>query len=55
MAQILIVEDEEKIRILLDIMLTSAGHKTFQADNGREALSVLEKQVSAMAGMAIKK
>lgn len=44
MAQILIVEDEEKIRVLLEIMLTSAGHQTFQADNGRSALDVLEKE-----------
>ena len=44
MAQILIVEDEEKIRVLLDIILTSAGHQTFQADNGRSALAALESE-----------
>ena len=44
MAQILIVEDEEKIRVLLDIILTSAGHQTFQAENGRSALAALESE-----------
>jgi len=43
MAQILIVDDEEKIRILLDMILSSAGHQTAQADNGLSALELLEK------------
>ncbi len=44
MAQILIVDDEEKIRVLLEIMLTAAGHQIFQADNGRSALTMLENE-----------
>ncbi|MBN2645379.1 MAG: sigma-54-dependent Fis family transcriptional regulator [Desulfuromonadaceae bacterium] len=43
MAQILIVDDEEKIRILLEMMLSEAGHQVFQAENGLAALEQLEK------------
>ena len=43
MAQILIVDDEEKIRILLDMILSSVGHKIIQAENGMTALELLEK------------
>ncbi len=44
MAQILIVDDEEKIRVILEIMLTAAGHQTFQAENGQAALAVLDNE-----------
>ncbi|MBW2186978.1 MAG: sigma-54-dependent Fis family transcriptional regulator, partial [Deltaproteobacteria bacterium] len=44
MAKILVVDDEEKIRTLLEIMLTSAGHQVVQAENGRYALAVLETE-----------
>jgi len=44
MAHVLIVDDEEKIRVLLKIMLMAKGHKVYQADNGRSALEVLESQ-----------
>ncbi len=44
MAQILIVDDEEKIRVLLKIMLVAAGHQVYQAENGHVALELLLKQ-----------
>ncbi|MBU4260891.1 MAG: sigma-54 dependent transcriptional regulator [Proteobacteria bacterium] len=44
MAQILVVDDEEKIRLILNIMLTAAGHQVFEAESGRAALAVLERE-----------
>ncbi len=44
MAEILIVDDEERIRNILHIMLSQAGHKTFQACDGRDALEILQKE-----------
>lgn len=41
MARILIVDDEEPIRIVLCAALERAGHETFVAGDGREAVSVL--------------
>jgi DNA-binding NtrC family response regulator len=42
MANILIVDDEKKIRHLLSIMLERAGHHIIQAEDGFEALQLLE-------------
>jgi DNA-binding NtrC family response regulator len=42
MAKILIVDDEKKIRHLLSIMLERAGHAIVQAEDGLEALQLLE-------------
>ena len=44
MAQILIVDDEEKIRALLKIMLTAAGHQIQEAENGQVALDLIEEE-----------
>jgi DNA-binding NtrC family response regulator len=44
MAQILIVDDEAKIRAILHIMLESAGHQIYEAENGEVALSVLKSE-----------
>ncbi|NTV13878.1 MAG: sigma-54-dependent Fis family transcriptional regulator [Desulfobulbaceae bacterium] len=44
MARILVVDDEDKIRLLLRIMLTSAGHQADDAVNGEAALAVLERE-----------
>ena len=41
--KILIVDDEEKIRNILKIMLERWGYKTEQAINGEEALKLLQK------------
>ena len=38
MARILIVDDEESDRLLLEAILERAGHETFFAENGEEAL-----------------
>ena len=40
MARILIVDDEATIRIFLSATLERAGHETFLAEDGREAVSV---------------
>ena len=40
MARILIVDDDEADRIVLSTILEQAGHETFLAENGREAVSV---------------
>jgi len=43
MAHILIVDDEDKLRHLLSMMLERMGHTTSQAANGREALEKLHE------------
>lgn len=42
MAHILIVDDEQRIRALLRMMLVAAGHEVCEADDGRSALQVLD-------------
>jgi len=42
MKKILIVDDEDKIRHILQIMLEQKGYKTEQASNGEEALKLLK-------------
>ncbi len=42
MAHILIVDDEEKMRHLLSIMLSRRGYAIEQAANGLEALAMIE-------------
>ena len=44
MARILIVDDEEKIRHILSIMLKLKGHQTEEAASGQEALVLLEQE-----------
>ena len=44
MARILVVDDEERIRFILGIMLTGKGHQVFEAENGRAALDLLERE-----------
>jgi len=44
MAKILVVDDEERIREILQIMLEGAGHSVSLAQNGRYALEVLQQE-----------
>lgn len=44
MARILIVDDEEKIRHILSIMLKLRGHYIKEAETGEKALSILERE-----------
>ncbi len=44
MANILVVDDEPKIRHILQIMLGMQGHQTSEAQNGIEALSMLKSE-----------
>ncbi|HYD32801.1 MAG TPA: response regulator [Azospirillaceae bacterium] len=44
MAKILVVEDAPAVRLVVVEVLTDAGHAVFEAQDGREALGVLEKQ-----------
>lgn len=44
MKKILIVDDEESIRELVDLYMRKAGFKTAQAKNGREALEKFESE-----------
>lgn len=44
MAEILIVDDEERIRHILNIMLSGAGHNACEVCDGKEALDILEKE-----------
>ena len=43
MARILVVDDEEKIRKLLKIMLSLKGHSVDEAEDGEEALAKIEE------------
>ena len=43
MAYILVVDDEEKIRKILKIMLTLKGHKVDLAEDGKEALEMIKE------------
>ena len=43
-SRILIVDDEANMRRVLEIMLARGGHQVFTAENGVEALALLEKQ-----------
>lgn len=40
----LIVDDSDFMRMILNDILTNAGHTVVQADNGRLALKVLQKE-----------
>lgn len=42
--RILIVDDEKEIRDLIEIYLKGEGYKTIKAENGEEALKILETQ-----------
>jgi DNA-binding NtrC family response regulator len=44
MAHILIVDDEEKIRTILSIILSGAGHRVSEAGDGQQALQRLEDE-----------
>jgi DNA-binding response OmpR family regulator len=44
MKKILIVDDEESIRTLVDLYMKKAGFKTVQAKNGREALEKFDSE-----------
>lgn len=41
--KILIVDDEKEIRDLIDIYLKSEGYETLKAENGEEALNILQE------------
>lgn len=43
MATILVIDDEESIRTLLKDVLEKAGHHVIQASDGREGLTVYQK------------
>jgi DNA-binding response OmpR family regulator len=45
---VLIVDDIEENRLLLDRVLKSGGYATIQASSGREALSILSRQTPDM-------
>jgi CheY-like chemotaxis protein len=42
--KILIVDDEEDVRIFLDTLLTKAGYETITASNGVEGLEILKRE-----------
>lgn len=44
MFQILVVEDHKSLRMLMKTRLEQAGYKVLQAQNGQEALEILEDQ-----------
>ena len=53
MYNILICDDEADIRRALDIYLSSAGYRVFQAVNGREALDIVRREAIHLALMDV--
>ncbi|GAC1352952.1 MAG: hypothetical protein NVS3B20_12320 [Polyangiales bacterium] len=47
-ANILVVEDDEPIRLALQELLEAEGYEVVQAENGREALGLLERSIPAL-------
>ncbi len=43
MAVVLIVEDEDQVRVLVESHLQEQGHKTFSASTANEALAILDE------------
>ena len=41
--RILIVDDEEDIRVVLKISLSDLGYEVYTAENGEEALQIIEE------------
>ncbi|MDR2337894.1 MAG: sigma-54 dependent transcriptional regulator [Deltaproteobacteria bacterium] len=46
MGNILIVDDEEQMRLALEAVLTRLGHKILKAENGEQALTILAQSMS---------
>ena len=44
MAKILVVDDEQAIRILFDRLLSRKGYEVILAENGQEALELLQRE-----------
>jgi len=44
LARILIVDDEDKIRVILGIMLAAAGHQVSEASSGEAAVAALDRE-----------
>lgn len=42
---IMVVEDEDSLRMLESILLTSRGYKVFSVGNGKDALECIEKEL----------
>ena len=49
MQKILIAEDDEAIRDLLKLYLESEGYQIISAENGRQALEIVQAQRPALA------
>jgi two-component system response regulator FlrC len=47
MGNILIVDDEEQMRLALEAVLNRLGHKVLKAENGEQALEILAQSMSA--------
>ena len=50
---LLLVEDEDAIRLVLDDALTEGGFHVVVAKNGKEALAILDKQGADLRGLII--
>lgn len=44
MARVLVVDDEDKIRVILKLMLTAVGHQVYEAANGSLAIALLDEE-----------
>jgi len=51
---ILVVDDEEDIRDVLDISLSDIGYEVFTAENGEEALNIVGKEMPSIVLTDIK-
>jgi CheY-like chemotaxis protein len=44
--RILVIDDDEKIREMIGLILAGEGHELLDASNGNEGLKLLEKHAS---------
>jgi two-component system, OmpR family, KDP operon response regulator KdpE len=54
MADVLVVEDEANVRKLVSVNLSSRGHQLFEAENGAQALVLLQAHPPALMVLDIK-
>jgi DNA-binding NtrC family response regulator len=53
MARILVVDDDEGVRLMLRVVMEKSGHEVVEAVNGHEAILAIRKQTPALVIMDI--
>lgn len=48
MPRVMIVDDDEGVRLMLRILMEKLGHEVVEAENGHEAIKLIGKQIPAL-------